>query len=227
MTIDFASRPSSPNPSSTSSAVNLLSTLDKISILEPLVKSIPGFNWKMSMEATPVINNIIVVIKNFFRCLTILSSRLNNFGSSIVVSVISLIDSLLTPNQPFRFDKKPLSIHNPNNNLVPKTAVRKLIKILTMSIVAKPLIELVPKLNKTTAANNVVIFASIIVRREYLVPAAKADFTDLPNRNSSLIRSKVMTFASTAIPTPKIKAAIPGNVNTPFNKLNTSKIKKT
>ena len=57
-------------------------------------------------------------------------------------------------------------------------------------------------------------FASKIVVNARLLPALNADITDLPARSSSFIRSAVKILASTAIPTPSIKAAIPGRVNT-------------
>src|SRR5690625_6993156 len=63
------------------------------------------------------------------------------------------------------------------------------------------LIELVPKIKKTTAASIVVIFASSIVISEFFNPTSNDAFTDFPLINSSLIRSNVMTFASTAIAT--------------------------
>src|SRR5690625_3262255 len=129
MTIEFATRSSSSKPSSISSSVNLLSASDKISILEPLVKSIPGCNSKMRMKAARRIIKIMDHIKDYAVCVTILSSRSNNHGSSNVVSVISSIDPVLTPHQPFRYDKKPLYNHNPNHSLVANTDVINLIKI--------------------------------------------------------------------------------------------------
>lgn len=46
-----------------------------------------------------------------------------------------------------------------------------------INIVAKPLTELVPKINKTIAAKIVVIFASKIVVNERLLPAFAAEAT--------------------------------------------------
>ena len=50
---------------------------------------------------------------------------------------------------------------------------------------------------------------------EVLDPSLKACFRLLPLYSSSLILEKVITLASTAIPIPRTKAAIPGRVNTP------------
>ncbi|MNC55651.1 hypothetical protein D3C75_1051920 [compost metagenome] len=58
----------------------------------------------------------------------------------------------------------------------------------------------------------VVTLASITVRKEVLLPAFTEDRILLPLRISSLIRSFVMILASTAIPIPRINAAIPGSV---------------
>src|SRR5690625_7094042 len=66
----------------------------------------------------------------------------------------------LTPNKPGRFFKNFVFIHKLKSNLVPKTAVIKLTKILMINRVAKPLTELVPKINNIDAASNVVILAS-------------------------------------------------------------------
>jgi len=88
-----------------------------------------------------------------------------------------------------------------------------------MSITAKPCIALVPYTYNTPAAIIVVMFASKIVDKERLLPARKALIVDFPERNSSFTLSKVIMLASTAIPTPRISAAIPGNVKTAFNQL--------
>src|SRR5699024_3483584 len=185
VTIDLASKFNSSIASSIDAVVIVSS--DKISTRDPLVKSIPGFNCKNDKDAIPIINNEIVKVKIFLRCFTISTRRLKIVGSTSLFLLISSISFFLTPNQPLRFVKKPLWIHKLNNNLVPNTAVKKLIKILTINIVANPLTELVPNINRTAAANNVVIFASKIVTSEFFPPALKEATTDLPARNSSLI----------------------------------------
>ena len=56
-------------------------------------------------------------------------------------------------------------------------------------------------------------FASIIVENAFEYPPVSAFSEFFPALSSSLIRSKIRMFASTAIPIVKIKAAIPGSVN--------------
>ncbi len=69
---------------------------------------------------------------------------------------------------------------------------------------------------KMIPVSMVVIFASIIADRAplKLKPSRIACFSFFPFANSSLIRSKIITFASTDIPIVKIIPAIPGRVNT-------------
>src|SRR5699024_2448700 len=224
-TTDFAVKPNSSVACSISSVVKLLS--DKTSTREPLVKSMPGFNCKNVSEITPITTTVIVVVKIFLRCFTISTRRLKMVGSTSSFAEICWMSEAFTPNHPLRFVKNPLVTHKPRKNLVPNTAVKKLNKILTINIVANPLTELVPKINNTAAASIVVMLASRIVTSEFLPPALKEASTDFPVRNSSLIRSNVKTLASTAIPTPKMSAAIPGNVSTPCISWKTSKIKNT
>jgi len=81
-------------------------------------------------------------------------------------------------------------------------------------MVANPLTELVPKKNRTPPAIILVKFASKIVANDLRFPDLKAERTDLPSLSSSFIRSYVIMLASTAIPTPRINAAIPGSVMT-------------
>jgi hypothetical protein len=58
------------------------------------------------------------------------------------------------------------------------------------------------------AAMKVVMFASNIVQRAFRKPAFMAASGDFPARYSSLIRSKMMTFASTAMPTVRMMPAM-------------------
>ena len=55
-------------------------------------------------------------------------------------------------------------------------------------------------------------FASVIVERARLKPASIATRMDLPEKTSSLKRSKIRMFASTATPIDKIIPAMPGKV---------------
>ena len=82
----------------------------------------------------------------------------------------------------------------------------------TLNVVAKPLIGPEPINDKTNAVNSVVIFASKIVSKALLYPFLIAPDGGFPNANSSLILSKIITFASMVIPTVNNNPAIPGNV---------------
>ena len=93
-----------------------------------------------------------------------------------------------------------------------------------INIVANPLTLLSPKINKIIAEINVVILESKIVINEFLFPNLKAIFNFVPLYNSSLIREKLITVASTAIPIPMTSAAIPGKVSTPPINQNTRKV---
>ena len=86
-------------------------------------------------------------------------------------------------------------------------------------VTAKPFIGPDPRKNKIIAAISVVIFASKIVVLDFVYPASKAIIGFFSFLVSSLIRSKIKTFASTAIPTVKIIPAIPGKVNVASNKV--------
>ena len=59
-----------------------------------------------------------------------------------------------------------------------------------------------------------------------LYPSAIASFIPLPARISSLIRSKIRTLASTAIPIVRTIPAIPGNVRTALREARTPSIRK-
>lgn len=88
-------------------------------------------------------------------------------------------------------------------------------KMVIIKTVAKPLIELCPKINRIIAAIMVVALASIILVNDSLLPSSKAYSRLLPIFSCSFILSKLITEASTAIPIPKSMAAIPGRVKTP------------
>ncbi len=96
-------------------------------------------------------------------------------------------------------------------------AVNILVIIPQHKTIAKPLIGPEPNWYKISAARIVVTFASIIVVIALEKPLSTADLDFLPFSNSSLILSKIITFASTAIPTVKINPAIPGNVRVASN----------
>ena len=104
-----------------------------------------------------------------------------------------------------------------------KTAVNILIKIPQNNTVANPFIGPVPNWYNTSEAIKVVTFASTIVVIARLYPESIAVFGVLPLLNSSLIRSKIITFASIDIPTVKISPAIPGKVKVACNDANTAR----
>ena len=104
-----------------------------------------------------------------------------------------------------------------------KIAVNILVKIPQHKTIAKPLIGPEPNWYKISAAKIVVTLASTIVVIALEKPLSTADFDFLPFSNSSLILSKIITLASTAIPTVKIKPAIPGNVKVASNMDNIDK----
>ena len=86
---------------------------------------------------------------------------------------------------------------------------------VSISIVAKPLTEPVPNTYMISAAMKVVSCASMIAASEVFWEAWTAAGSFFPVYSSSFRRSKVMMLASTAIPTPRTNAAMPGSVNTP------------
>ncbi len=101
-----------------------------------------------------------------------------------------------------------LSIH-----LVTTSAVNREMTILIISVYANPFTVPEPSIISTTAAIKVVIFPSRIADSAFWNPACTALRTDLPAAISSRIRAKITTFASTAIPIPRIIPAIPGSVS--------------
>ena len=87
------------------------------------------------------------------------------------------------------------------------------IKMPRINIVAKPRTWSVPIAYKTIAVINVVTLASTIVRDARSNPCRTAKRNLAPFTNSSRMRSKMSTFASTLIPTVNTKPAKPGSVS--------------
>ena len=83
-----------------------------------------------------------------------------------------------------------------------------------------------PIKNSIIAANNVVIFASKIAVLDFVYPLSKAIMLFFSFLISSLILSKIKTFASTAIPTVNIIPAIPGNVRVASKSVKILKVKR-
>ena len=98
--------------------------------------------------------------------------------------------------------------------------------IPSASVWANPLTVPDPFSPRTSAAINVVTLPSTIADSAFLNPTSIAERTVFPDAISSLIRAKMITFASTAIPIDRIIPAIPGNVSVISNifKHNTTRI---
>ena len=187
-----------------------------MSIRVPLEKSIPRLSLFIPREIDPAIIIAILNAKNFFMCLVkLIHSNFVLKLSEFIPNLVSWICFLLTPKYPGLLLKILEFTNRLNSNLVPNTAVIKLTSIDSNNIVANPLTLLVPNMNNTIAAITVVNCESKIVHNDCLAPSKYAFFSGYPARTSSLILSYMMILASTAIPTPRIKAAIPGNVSTP------------
>ena len=120
----------------------------------------------------------------------------------------------------------PLLTYQSTNNLVIKIAVNKEVTIPINNVVAKPLIGPVPKTNNIKAVRPVVIFASKIEDKALAKPSWIEPAIPLPLESSSLIRSKISTFASTDIPIVSTIPANPGKVKTAPKPDNTPKINK-
>ena len=118
----------------------------------------------------------------------------------------------------------PLSDVKANINLDTTTAAKNEVKIPIINVVANPLIGPEPNDN-TIPIKSVVILASKIAAIALLNPSSSAALYPFPDLNSSLILSKISTFASTDIPIVNTIPAIPGKVkiapiddNAPTNK---------
>ena len=80
------------------------------------------------------------------------------------------------------------------------------------SVKAKPLIKGVPNQKRMTTVIMPEIFESLIENQALEKPAEIESAILFPERNSSFIRSKISTFASTAMPMEIINPAIPAAV---------------
>ena len=107
-----------------------------------------------------------------------------------------------------------LSASSPTNSCVMNTAVITDITVPIISVSANPLTDVVPNRYRTNAATSVVVCASTTVDRAARYPISTATLTDLPLPISSLIRVKMITLESTAIPMDRMIPAIPGSVST-------------
>ncbi len=106
---------------------------------------------------------------------------------------------------------KPAS--RPSIARVAATAVISDTTVPISSISAKPFTPAVATANRIIAVIAVTTFASTIVWKPFWYPVAMAARTDFPARASSLMRSKMTTFASAATPIVRIRPAKPGSVS--------------
>ena len=88
------------------------------------------------------------------------------------------------------------------------------------NVIENPLMGPEPMKKRIIAAIKVVTLASNIALKAWEKPVSIELIFDLPNNCSSLILSKIRTFASTAIPTVKAIPAIPGNVKVASKRTN-------
>src|SRR5579872_846877 len=94
------------------------------------------------------------------------------------------------------------------------TAVNSENTVPTSSVSAKPLTVPVPSQYSTAAPTIVVTCESKTVVKARLKPTPTAARVVRPAHSSSLMRSKISTFASTAIPMESTNPAMPGSVST-------------
>ena len=92
------------------------------------------------------------------------------------------------------------------------TAVNRLAMRPMTSVTAKPRTGPVPNTNRNALATTVVTCVSMMVTKARSNPAPMAAATALPARISSLMRSKMSTFESTAMPIESTRPAMPGSV---------------
>ena len=122
-----------------------------------------------------------------------------------------MLGEIFAPNQNGWFVKLQ-SISKRNKKWLTVIAVNILTTTPTPKLIAKPFTGPEPKIVKIPAVIITDTFASVIVANARLKPASIATRMDLPENTSSLKRSKIRMFASTATPIDKIIPAIPGNV---------------
>ena len=97
---------------------------------------------------------------------------------------------------------------------VSTSAVYMLTMMPAERVTAKPRIGPEPKKKRIRPISSVVMLESKIARKARSYPAATAARADLPALNSSRMRSKISTLASTAMPTVSTMPAMPGMVST-------------
>ena len=91
-------------------------------------------------------------------------------------------------------------------------AVNMLMTVPISNVTANPFTVPEPNANNTKPAIIVVTLPSKIEENASLKPESMDAKSDFPIRSSSLILSKIMTLASTAMPIERIIPATPGSV---------------
>src|SRR5207245_2787149 len=94
---------------------------------------------------------------------------------------------------------------------VPNTPVRRLVRMPRQSVTANPRTGPVPNWNRIRPEQNVVTFESRIAYQARSKPLSIAARGVLPRRSSSRMRSRIRTFASTAMPMVSTMPAMPGS----------------
>ncbi len=112
---------------------------------------------------------------------------------------------------------RPMSYKAYSAVLVTNSAVNMDKRIPIASVVANPFTVPEPSRYSTAAAISVVTLPSTIADSALLKPVLIAERTVLPTAISSLIRVKMMTLASTAIPMERMMPAMPGSVSVTSN----------
>src|SRR3989338_2160735 len=99
------------------------------------------------------------------------------------------------------------------NNLLTVMAVNIDTNMPIPKVIAKPLITELPNHVRMPAVMSDEMLESRMEVQARLNPSSTAAVSSFPARNSSLSRSKISTLASTAMPTDKIKPAMPASVS--------------
>ncbi len=125
-----------------------------------------------------------------------------------------------------RFCHFPLAKRFSYTSRVRNTAVRNDAAIPIIRVMANPLMAPAPKMARMTPVMIVVRLESKIAEKAFLYPSSSALRKVLPAASSSLIRSLMSTFASTAMASERIIPAIPGRVSTAWNAARAPRVKK-
>ena len=123
-----------------------------------------------------------------------------------------LASSTVTPKS-FGLLKPNIFTKVKSNTFVAVIAVNIEANVPNANVTAKPFIGPVPNTNKIVVIIKVVKFESNIAIKPLLKPESIEFLMLFPNLNSSFILSKIITLASTAIPSERINPAIPGKVS--------------